>query len=185
MREKGYGEPDLVAGAAKSPMRPANWSHPTSLAASNSWPTSRRRYGPSLGSTRSKVNSPALSCARTRPTCTGSVAALFDNLELIWDYDALADHARSVKAPQLWVLAEEDREAPPASHARAGSADFATKAPTLPFTASRPPIMAWWNSLRRRWQTHLYARNRRLFPAASRLDQGNGRRDYTSRARKR
>jgi hypothetical protein len=37
--------------------------------------------------------------------------ALFDNLELIWDYDAPAV-IRRVKSPQLWVLAEEDREAP-------------------------------------------------------------------------
>jgi pimeloyl-ACP methyl ester carboxylesterase len=37
--------------------------------------------------------------------------ARFDNLELIWDYDAAAV-LRRLKAPLLWVLAGEDREAP-------------------------------------------------------------------------
>lgn len=37
--------------------------------------------------------------------------ARFDNLELIWDYDALAA-LRKLDAPLLWVLAGEDREAP-------------------------------------------------------------------------
>jgi uncharacterized protein len=37
--------------------------------------------------------------------------ARFDNLELIWDYDALAVLKR-LDAPLLWVLAGEDREAP-------------------------------------------------------------------------
>lgn len=40
--------------------------------------------------------------------------ALYDNLDLIWDYDATAA-LRRVKAPQLWILAEQDREAPPAT----------------------------------------------------------------------
>ena len=38
--------------------------------------------------------------------------AIYDNVELIWDYDALSVIER-VRAPQLWVLAEKDREAPP------------------------------------------------------------------------
>jgi hypothetical protein len=37
--------------------------------------------------------------------------ARFDNLEVIWDYDAVAALNR-VKIPVLWVLAGEDREAP-------------------------------------------------------------------------
>jgi uncharacterized protein len=37
--------------------------------------------------------------------------ARFDNLELIWDYDAVAALKR-VNVPVLWVLAGEDREAP-------------------------------------------------------------------------
>lgn len=39
-------------------------------------------------------------------------AAKFDNLELDWRYDAMG-WLRKVKAPQLWVIAAEDREAPP------------------------------------------------------------------------
>ena len=37
--------------------------------------------------------------------------ARFDNLELIWDYDAVAA-LRRLRVPLLWVLAGEDREAP-------------------------------------------------------------------------
>ena len=37
--------------------------------------------------------------------------ARFDNLELIWDYDA-ASALERLKVPLLWVLAGEDREAP-------------------------------------------------------------------------
>jgi len=37
--------------------------------------------------------------------------ARFDNLELIWDYDAVAA-LRTLDTPLLWVLAGEDREAP-------------------------------------------------------------------------
>jgi uncharacterized protein len=37
--------------------------------------------------------------------------ALFDNLELIWDYDAV-EPLRKLDTPLLWVLAGEDREAP-------------------------------------------------------------------------
>jgi uncharacterized protein len=37
--------------------------------------------------------------------------ARFDNLELLWDHDAAAV-LRRLKVPLLWVLAEEDREAP-------------------------------------------------------------------------
>ncbi|WP_395646708.1 alpha/beta hydrolase family protein [Terricaulis sp.] len=38
-------------------------------------------------------------------------AARFDNVELIWDYDAVAVLQR-LDTPLLWVLAEQDREAP-------------------------------------------------------------------------
>lgn len=38
--------------------------------------------------------------------------AEYDNVELIWDYDAQATLKR-LKAPLLWVIAEKDREAPP------------------------------------------------------------------------
>ena len=38
--------------------------------------------------------------------------ARFDNLEVIWDYDAAATLAK-LRVPQLWIIAEADREAPP------------------------------------------------------------------------
>src|SRR3546814_8979029 len=37
--------------------------------------------------------------------------ARFDNVELIWDYDAVAG-LKKFDTPLLWVLAGEDREAP-------------------------------------------------------------------------
>ena len=37
--------------------------------------------------------------------------AVYDNVELIWDYDSLAT-LRKLDAPLLWILAGEDREAP-------------------------------------------------------------------------
>lgn len=47
--------------------------------------------------------------------------ALFDNLGLIWDYDAVAVLKR-LDLPLLWVLAEDDREAPIDTSRRALSA---------------------------------------------------------------
>jgi pimeloyl-ACP methyl ester carboxylesterase len=38
--------------------------------------------------------------------------ARYDNLELIWDYDAMPP-LQALNIPQLWVLAGADREAPP------------------------------------------------------------------------
>ncbi|HEY8939876.1 MAG TPA: alpha/beta hydrolase [Cellvibrio sp.] len=37
--------------------------------------------------------------------------ALFDNLELIWDYDSMPV-LKKLKIPMLWIVAEKDREAP-------------------------------------------------------------------------
>lgn len=54
--------------------------------------------------------------------------ARFDNLELIWDYDALATLKR-LGAPLLWVLASEDREAPIETTRRALTALAATGKP--------------------------------------------------------
>ena len=42
-----------------------------------------------------------------------SGAAKYDNLDIDWRYDAQA-HLKAVKAPQLWIVAGADREAPPA-----------------------------------------------------------------------
>lgn len=55
--------------------------------------------------------------------------ARFDNLELIWDYDA-ASTLKKLNVPLLWVLASEDREAPIA----------ATRAMLSKLTAAGKPI---------------------------------------------
>lgn len=54
--------------------------------------------------------------------------ARFDNLELIWDYDAIGA-LRRLDAPLLWVLAEDDREAPIEDTRRALSALIAAGKP--------------------------------------------------------
>jgi uncharacterized protein len=51
--------------------------------------------------------------------------ARFDNLELIWDYDAVTA-LRKLETPLLWVLAAEDREAPIAA-TRSILADLASQ----------------------------------------------------------
>lgn len=58
--------------------------------------------------------------------------ARFDNLELIWDYDA-ASVLQKLKMPLLWVLAGEDREAPIEK----------TRATLLKLMASGKPIDAY------------------------------------------
>lgn len=90
----------------------------------------RRRYGDSrwFSSIRGEYTGGILRSSDADLRRIGR--ARFDNLELIWDYDAAAT-LRSVRAPQLWVVAEEDREAPPSvtlerlAQLRRGGADLA------------------------------------------------------------
>ncbi|MFC5570670.1 alpha/beta hydrolase family protein [Lysobacter yangpyeongensis] len=54
--------------------------------------------------------------------------AIFDNVELIWNYDAVAVLNR-LQVPLLWVLAEDDREAPIDTSRRVLSAQVAAGKP--------------------------------------------------------
>lgn len=70
--------------------------------------------------------------------------ARFDNLELIWDYDAEAA-LRKLKVPLLWVMAGEDQEAQSRPPARS-SHDCEAAANRWMSTCSRTRTTAWSSS---------------------------------------
>ena len=110
MREKGYGEPDLTqAGEVSDAAGQLVASHFAS--GYEQVAAIRKRYSakPWFGQIEGEFTGGIMRDEGSRAHRVG--AALFDNLELIWDYDAVAN-LRKVKVPQLWILAEEDREAP-------------------------------------------------------------------------
>lgn len=111
MREKGYGPADVaqalvVADAAGAVVS----SHFTS--GFDQLRTVKRRYGdkPWLREIKGEFTGAVVQESEADLRRVGR--ALFDNLELIWDYNAVAAIQR-VKVPQLWIIAEKDREAPP------------------------------------------------------------------------
>ncbi len=111
MREKGYGPADVaqaleVADAAGAVVA----SHFTSGFDKLRAAKQRYRDKPWIKEIRGEFTGAILQESETDLRRVGR--ALFDNLELIWDYDAAAA-IRRVKVPQLWVIAEKDREAPP------------------------------------------------------------------------
>jgi pimeloyl-ACP methyl ester carboxylesterase len=110
MREKGYGEPDLTqAGQVSDAAGQLVASHFAS--GFEQVASIRKRYSakPWFSQIEGEFTGGIMRMSESDLHRVG--AALFDNLELIWDYDAVAN-LRKVKAPQLWILAEEDREAP-------------------------------------------------------------------------
>ena len=111
MRDKGFGEPDLseaakVADATAKLMRSHFSKGYEQLA------EVKRLYGakPWFGQIKGEFTGEMLRASEADLRRVG--AAVFDNLELIWDYDSKPVIAK-VSAPQLWILAEADREAPP------------------------------------------------------------------------
>jgi pimeloyl-ACP methyl ester carboxylesterase len=113
MREKGYGEPDLAqarqVAAATGRLVASRFT-----SGFNQLAEVKRLYGakPWFNQIDGEFTGAVLrekeaDLARIGP-------ALFDNLELIWNYDSRPTLAK-LKAPQLWILAEADREAPPAT----------------------------------------------------------------------
>jgi pimeloyl-ACP methyl ester carboxylesterase len=110
VREKGYGEPDLaqageVADAAGRLVASGFVSGFDDVAAV------RKRYSrkPWFGQINGEFTGQVMRTSDSDLRRVGR--ALFDNLELIWRYDSVSALSR-VKVPQLWVLAEADREAP-------------------------------------------------------------------------
>ena len=111
MRGKGFGEPDLsearqVAAATAELVRSRFTQGYERLA------EVRGRYGakPWFNQIEGEFTGAVLREKLGDLRRAGS--AIFDNLELIWDYDSRPVLAR-LKVPQLWILAEADREAPP------------------------------------------------------------------------
>lgn len=110
MRGKGYGEPDLgearkVADATAELVRSRFTRGFDQLA------TVKRLYGakPWFNQIEGEFTGELL---REREADLRRIGpAVFDNLELIWDYDSRPVIA-GLKVPQLWILAEADREAP-------------------------------------------------------------------------
>jgi pimeloyl-ACP methyl ester carboxylesterase len=129
MRGKGYGEPDLtearqVAGATAELVRSRFTRGYDQLA------VARRRYGakPWFNQIEGEFTGAVLREKEADLRRVGP--AIFDNLELIWDYDSRPVLAK-LRVPQLWILAEADREAPPEAtltalqEARAKGSDLA------------------------------------------------------------
>jgi pimeloyl-ACP methyl ester carboxylesterase len=113
MRAKGYGEPDLAqareVAAATSRLLTSGFT-----AGFEQLADVKRRYGakPWFSQIEGEYTGDIL---REREVDLRRVGpALFDNLELIWDYDSRPVLAK-LQVPQLWILAEADREAPPAT----------------------------------------------------------------------
>ena len=74
--------------------------------------TARRRYGsePWFGQIRGEFTGDIL--ALDEETLRREGRHRFDNLDIDWRYDAM-HYLRAVKVPQLWIIAGDDREAPP------------------------------------------------------------------------
>ena len=113
LREAGYG-PDVLAQAravtdATGAVMAAHFRDGfTRLAAV------KARYGaaPWFAQIKGEFTGDVLRASEAELRATG--AAKYDNLDIDWRYDAIGA-LRNVAAPQLWVIAGADREAPPAT----------------------------------------------------------------------
>jgi pimeloyl-ACP methyl ester carboxylesterase len=111
LREKGYSPQVIAAGVAiaEAAGRLVSSHFTTGF---DKFDRVKRRFAdaPWLKDVRGEYTGAML--AETDADLRRVGRALYDNLEIIWNYDAMAT-MRRVKAPQLWVIAERDREAPP------------------------------------------------------------------------
>lgn len=111
MRGKGYGEPDLsearqvaeAAGALVASRFTAGFERLAEL---------KQLYGAKPWFSQIEGEFTGAVLRETQADLRRIGPALFDNLELIWNYDSRPTIAR-LNVPQLWILAEADREAPP------------------------------------------------------------------------
>lgn len=112
LREKGFGQADIAKGLELA-------SAASALAASHftsgfeRLDALKQRYSgqPWYGAVKGEYTGAMLKESDADLRRVGQ--AVFDNVELIWNYDADAV-IRKLKVPLLWVFAEQDREAPPA-----------------------------------------------------------------------
>jgi pimeloyl-ACP methyl ester carboxylesterase len=113
MREKGYGEPDLsqATQVTEATSRLLNSGFKDGY---EQLAEVKRRFGakPWFPQIKGEYTGDVLKEKEAELRRVGS--AVFDNLELIWDYDSRPAIAK-LKIPQIWILAEADREAPPAT----------------------------------------------------------------------
>ena len=111
LREKGYGQQEIAQALelAAATSRIAS-SHFT--AGFEQLAALKQRYSkqPWYGAVKGEYTGAMLRESDADLRRVGQ--PLFDNVELIWTYDNMAA-LRRLRAPLLWVLAEEDREAPP------------------------------------------------------------------------
>ena len=113
MRAKGYGEPDLAqareVAAATSALLESRFTRGFDELA-----RVKKVYGakPWFNQIKGEFTGEILRESEADLRRIGP--AVYDNLELIWGYDSRPAIAK-VKVPQLWILAEADREAPPAT----------------------------------------------------------------------
>lgn len=113
LREMGFGAADLVdAARVADATGKLVGSHFT--AGFDELEAVKKRYSARPWFNRIKGEYTGAILAETPVDLRRVGPALYDNLDLIWGYDAAAA-LRRVKAPQLWILAEQDREAPPAT----------------------------------------------------------------------
>lgn len=113
MRDKGYGEADL-AEARKVARATAGLVRSRFKSGFDQLAEVKRLYGhkPWFSEIKGEFTGRVLHEKEADLRRVG--AAVFDNLELIWDYDSRPVLAK-LKVPQLWILAEADREAPSAT----------------------------------------------------------------------
>ena len=111
LREKGFGEQEITHALelAVATSRVAS-SHFT--AGFEQLDALKRRYSaqPWYGAIKGEYTGAMLKESDADLKRVGQ--PLFDNVELIWDYDSAAA-LRLMKVPLLWIFAEKDREAPP------------------------------------------------------------------------
>ena len=113
MRAKGYGPADLAAAAevAEATGRLVGSNFTTGF---DGLEVVKRRYGSKPWFTEIQGEFTGSVLRESQADLRRIGRPLFDNLGLIWNYDSPAV-IRRVKVPQLWVLAESDREAPSAT----------------------------------------------------------------------
>ena len=113
MRAMGYAEPDLAQAVevtrATSGLLESRFTKGFEQLAEV-----KRRYGAKPWFARIKGEFTGAILKEKEANLRRIGPAMFDNLELIWDYDSRPVIA-ALKVPQLWILAEADREAPPAT----------------------------------------------------------------------
>lgn len=110
MRARGYGEPDLTQ-ARKVADATGRLVSSRFTEGFEQLAEVRKLYGAKPWFNQIEGEFTGAVLRETEADLRRIGSALFDNLELIWNYDSQPTIAR-LKVPQLWVLAEADREAP-------------------------------------------------------------------------